>query len=95
MPSRSAGARASGIAVDRSVAKVVLGYWAPVYVTVDTDLGEVEEVRLVQSGLRSGPPISGQPARNGVEREAARLFTDALADGEASSEPRLPPITIR
>jgi hypothetical protein len=76
------------------MAKVVLAYWAPVYVTVDTDAGRVQEVRLVQSGLRSGPPISGQPAPNGVEREAARLFIEALAGSEPSTGRLLPPITI-
>ena len=77
------------------MAKVVLAYWAPVYVTVDTDAREVEEVRLVQSGLRSGPPISGQPSPNGVEREAARVFIEALTDSDAAGVGRLPPITIR
>jgi len=62
---------------------------------VDTDAREVLEIRLVQSGLRSGPPISGQPAQNGVDHEASRLFIEALTDNDGPGEPRLPPITIR
>jgi hypothetical protein len=77
------------------MAKVVLAYWAPLYVTVDTESEEVLEIRLVKSGIRSGSPISGQASSNGVEAEAGRLFTEALRDAEALADPRLPPITLR
>jgi hypothetical protein len=77
------------------MATVVLAYWAPIYVTVDTDAREVVEIRVVRTGLRSGSRISGQASPNGVEREAARVFSEALADTETLADGRLPAITIR
>jgi hypothetical protein len=53
------------------------------------------EIRLVRSGIRSGPPIRGKASPNGVEREAARLFMQTLADGEALSGQPMPEIKIR
>ena len=62
-----------------SVATVVLAYWAPLYVTVDTEDGTVLSIRLPASGMRNSVRVSGQLA-NGSEREALRIFAEARAE---------------
>jgi hypothetical protein len=62
-----------------SVATVVLAYWAPLYVTVDTEDGKVLSIRLPASGMRNSVRVSGQQA-NGSEREALRIFAEARAE---------------
>jgi hypothetical protein len=54
---------------------VVLAYWAPIYVTIDTERREVVNVRLVTKGMRNGVRIAGQPAsgqRPNVARRSGR-----------------------
>ena len=66
----------------------VLVYWAPLYVTVDTEAEEVVSVRLAKSGVRKGSRVSGQSG-GAPERNAARLFAEAL------EQELLPEIEIR
>ena len=58
---------------------IVLAYWAPVYVTVDTTRREVTRVQLVASGMRSSARVTGQPS-DGRAREADRIFAAARAE---------------
>ena len=66
---------------------IVLAYWAPIYVTVDTTRSEITSVRLLMNGMRSGVRVAGQPA-DGRLRDAARIFAEARA------EQRLPNIEV-
>jgi hypothetical protein len=60
------------------VATVVLAYWAPLYVTVDTDSAEIVSMRLAAGGLRNGVRVNGQAAEQ--QAAAARIFAEARAD---------------
>jgi hypothetical protein len=70
-----------------AVATVVLAYWAPLYVTVDTESGEIVSMRLAAGGLRNGVRVNGQAA--GEQAAAARVFAEARADN------RLPDVELR
>jgi hypothetical protein len=61
-----------------AVATVVLAYWAPLYVTVDTEAGEIVNMRLATGGLRNGVRVNGQVAEQ--QGAAARIFAEARAD---------------
>lgn len=60
------------------MASVVLAYWAPLYVTVDTEDGKVVDIHVVASGMRNGVRVSGQPP-SASDREADQIFTKARA----------------
>jgi hypothetical protein len=68
--------------------QVVLAYWAPVYITVDTTRSEVVSVQMLASGMRAAARVSGQPM-NGVTRDAAGIVAAARVEG------RLPSIELR
>lgn len=68
------------------MAKVVLAYWAPVYVTVDTEQAEVSNMRLAMNGMRTGARVTGQPVEQ--QAAAARIFA------EARVEKRLPALEV-
>jgi len=64
--------------------QVVLAYWAPVYITVNTARSEVVSVQMLASGMRDAPRVSGQPM-NGALRDAARIVAVARVEGRLPS----------
>ena len=60
---------------------VVVTYWAPLYLTIDVEHGEVVGARMKSNGMRSAGRVSGQNATD-RERQAARIAQEAVANGD-------------